>query len=195
MCRRRCCIGKIEKNLAGEDAWANGKIHVLERTPGCSCFREVTMISPIITGLPMSNYDHAGSGLVFHNDGALRIQVGGFTNAGHIQDSQLGGVGENPLSAANLTPRVEDVNFNGRTRYQPLTPSSARKVSGDVELHMAGLRNSFGLMFTVVHKRSADFVPVDERYYVDKLELLRKRIYANHSNRNRGRTNSSECRL
>ncbi len=205
---------KNRNYLTGKDAWTNGKIHVLERTPGCSCICELK-ISPIITGLPVSNYDHGVNGLVFDDNGALRIQVGGFTNAGQIQDSKLGGVDENPLSASSLIARVEDANFNGRIRYRPLTPSYARQVSGDVEVYMAGLRNSFGVNVhsnglvyatdngpsrgfgakSVNCKDSVDFLPADERHNVDKLVLLRRKMYAGHPNRNRGRTNPNECRF
>ncbi len=36
----------------------------------------------IITGLPVSDHDHAVNGLEFTDDGNLMIQVGGNTNAG-----------------------------------------------------------------------------------------------------------------
>lgn len=43
----------------------------------------------VISGLPVSNHDHAVNGLAFAHDGQLLIQVGGFTNAG-IPSAGLG---------------------------------------------------------------------------------------------------------
>ena len=206
---------KSRNYLTGPDAWANGKIHVLEPGASCNCICELTDISPIITGLPVSNYDHGVNGLVFDDDGALHIQVGGFTNAGQIKDSQLGGVDETPLSAASLIARVEDSNFRGRIRYRPMNPSFATQVDGMVDIFMAGLRNSFGVNIhsngrlyatdngpsegygakSVDCKNSVDFVTADERINVDKLILLQEGMYAGHPNRNRGRKHPNQCKF
>ena len=54
---------------------------------------------PLVTGLPVSNHDHAINQIQFDNNGDLLISVGSMTNAG-VLDAAHGGLPESPLSAA-----------------------------------------------------------------------------------------------
>ncbi|MEL7331649.1 MAG: malectin domain-containing carbohydrate-binding protein, partial [Cyanobacteria bacterium J06560_2] len=56
-------------------------------------------LTPLITGLPVSNHDHGVNGLEFDNDGNLYIAVGGNTNAGIVSEA-IGGIDESLFTAA-----------------------------------------------------------------------------------------------
>jgi N-acetylneuraminic acid mutarotase len=113
---------------------------------------------PLITGLPVSNHDHGINGLAFDNNGDLLISVGSATNAG-VMAANSGNLPESPLSAAVLKARLSKPGFNGAITYvetQTGLPNDDQR-SGesvdvapgvDVEVHAAGLRNAYGLVFT-----------------------------------------------
>lgn len=207
---------KQNQLITGPLAWANGQIHVLETNRGGLCLAE-TSDSPIITGLPVSNHDHGVNGMVFDDDGNLRIQVGGFTNGGHNEPKgqNLGGIDENPLSAASLIAYVSKGNlFDGKIKYSPTNPSTARQVGGkDVQVYMSGWRNSFGInihsnghVYATDNGPSAGFGDksmdcgkhepfTSEKDNLDKLGKVVKGMYGGHPNRNRGQTDPQQCRF
>lgn len=204
---------KVQSRLSGPFAWANGNIHVLKPNINGKCLDKIG--DPIITGLPVSNHDHGVNGLVFDDDGNLHIQVGGFTNAGHNHaDSRLGGIDENPLSAASLIAFVNKPNFDGKVTYSSNNPGNARQISGnDVQVFSSGWRNSFGInvhtngfLYATDNGASKGFgdmsvscstheeLPGNQNLF-DKLGKVIKGKYAGHPNRNRGRNDPQQCRF
>nr|MCU0527803.1 carbohydrate-binding protein [Elainella sp. Prado103] len=66
-------------------------------------------VTPVVTGLPVSNHDHGINGMVFDNNGNLLVAVGGNTNAG-IPTDKMGWLPESPLSGAILKVNLSDAN-------------------------------------------------------------------------------------
>ncbi len=200
--------------LSGPFAWANGQIHVLEQAGQGPCLKEAKN-SPIITGLPVSNYDHGVNGLVFDDDGNLHIQVGGSTNAGHNHaDSALGGIDESPLSGASLIAYVNKQPFDGRVQYSSSDPGTAKQTAGfDVQVFMSGWRNSFGInlhsnknLYATDNGASRPFGEMSitcnthgalpgSADLKDKLGKVKRDRYFGHPNRNRGRTDPKQCKF
>ncbi|MEB3358225.1 MAG: malectin domain-containing carbohydrate-binding protein, partial [Synechococcales bacterium] len=137
----------------------SGQVSVLEGP-------DFTTLTPLITGLPVSNHDHGINGLDFDNRGDLYIAVGGNTNAG-ITDDAIGGIPESPLSAAILKATITQPDFNGAVTYAiapedappvslPFPPETtqvfgdrANVVPGvDVSVYASGLRNPYDLFWT-----------------------------------------------
>jgi glucose/arabinose dehydrogenase len=166
----------------------------------------------IVTGLPVSNHDHAINGIVFDDNGDLLISVGSMTNAG-VQALNSGDLPESPLSAAVVKARLSKPGFNGTVTYVETgtgLPNDDQR-SGevvdvapgvDVAVHAAGLRNTYGLLYstqgrlyatdngpnigfgqasTGPHTMSTD--PYDD----DELDLVEWGNYYGSPNRNRGR--------
>lgn len=81
----------------------------------------------VISGLPVSDHDHAPNQLKFSNDGTLYMAVGGQTNAGspHIF---LGGLQESPLSGAVLKAKIKAPGFDGFIKYGFIPDSPAMSV-------------------------------------------------------------------
>jgi len=123
-------------------------------------------VTPLITGLPVSNHDHGINGMDFDAQGNLYIAVGGNTNAG-ISESALGGIPESPLSAAILKAEITKPNFNGAVTYtlpagfappSGLTfPAATSQVFGgvaniapgsDVSVFASGFRNPYDVVWT-----------------------------------------------
>ncbi|MEM8501875.1 MAG: malectin domain-containing carbohydrate-binding protein, partial [Cyanobacteria bacterium P01_D01_bin.1] len=73
-------------------------------------------LTPLITGLPVSNHDHGINGLEFDNDGNLYIAVGGNTNAGIVSEA-IGGIDEASFTAAVLKAEITKPDFNGNVEY------------------------------------------------------------------------------
>jgi len=138
----------------------NGQVSILEGP-------NFSTVTPLITGLPVSNHDHGINGLTFDNNGDLLIAVGGNTNAG-VADNNIGGLPESPLSGAILKANITDPNFNGTVEYE-LTPGETAPsgfdandqvygelvnvVSGvDVSVFASGQRNPFDIVWTTQDK-------------------------------------------
>jgi glucose/arabinose dehydrogenase len=139
----------------------SGQVSILEGP-------DFTTVTPLITGLPVSNHDHGVNGLQFDNNGDLYIAIGGNTNAG-ISNSNIGGLPESPFSAAILKATISDPNFNGNIEYSlpgnfvppagwnsSLDPADSQ-TWGDiatvnpgvgVSVYASGLRNPYDLVFT-----------------------------------------------
>lgn len=198
---------KAKGKLPGENGWKNGKIQSLVPSGGSECLR---LEKDVITGLPVSNHDHGINGMVFDQFAQLHIQVGGFTNAGHnTAGNKLGGLDENPLSAASVVANVTAPGFDGQIMYDSNDPATAQQIRGDVRVFSPGYRNSFGICW---HSRdvllatdngaslgfgdlstSCDTSSPLEQHMPDKLIRVAEGKYAGHPNRNRGRTDPRQC--
>ena len=135
-----------------------------------------SVVTEIITGLPVSGFDHGINGLQFDGEGSLLIAVGGNTNTG-VFDGVFGSdAPESPLTSAVLRARISDPNFNGNVVYEFINPNDPDllalanelntapdpnnqlfgefvqvvDVPGEVEVETfaVGLRNSYDLVYT-----------------------------------------------
>lgn len=146
-----------DKNLFGfEQGWPNGKIETIEFNPtvleGSSC---VSNQQDLVTGLPVSNHDHAVNKLQFLPSGQILVGIGGFTNGGpsvpgkkpvpgDAPDDKLGGVASNPLSAAIVSCPSNKKTAIKYDNY--VDPEKAKIISGnDCTVYASGFRNSFGM--------------------------------------------------
>ena len=137
----------------------SGQISILEGA-------DFSTVTPLVTGLPVSNHDHGVNSITFDNEGNLYVAVGGNTNAG-IPADKIGGIPESPFAAAILKAEITKPDFNGEIKYelpagfvppQGLTFDPAQsqvfgniaKVADgvDVSVYASGLRNSFDLVWT-----------------------------------------------
>lgn len=121
-------------------------------------------LNDIVTGLPVSGFDHGVNGLQFDNNGDLLIAVGGTTDFGFVDDTFRTTVPESPLSGAILRAEISKPDFNGNVTYEfvPGTyvppgadPSNQNNGSlvrvapgSDVSVYAAGFRNPYDLVFT-----------------------------------------------
>lgn len=146
-----------DKNLLNfEQGWTNGKVETIEFDPkqlnGGSC---TSNQQTLVSGLPVSNHDHAINKLQFLPNGKLLIGVGGFTNGGisvpgkkpvpgDAPDDKLGGVASNPLSAAIV---ICPANKKTDIKYSNYAdPEKAQVTSGnECSVYASGLRNTFGM--------------------------------------------------
>jgi glucose/arabinose dehydrogenase len=97
---------------------------------------------PVITGLPVSDHDHATNGLEFGDKGELYIQVGGNTNGGIPGGLTNGKQEENYFSAATLVAYMGNSTFDGTLLYD----DNGNPVGGNgVQVFAAGFRNPYGI--------------------------------------------------
>jgi len=189
-------------------AWDRGKVLLLE--PNAEC---LGVTKEVITGLPISNHDHATAGLSFDQRAILRFITGGQSNMGTNINSELsGGLAETPLSAAMIVADVHKPGFDGAVTYSQTTNETTADQTGgwDVRVYAAGIRSGFGaVQHTNGHLYATDNGP--NRFYGDasetctavkesgthgdKLLLVREGAYYGHANRNRARTDARQCRL
>lgn len=198
-----------EPPLEGDFPWANGKIHKLAPGHGGECLGVVG--EPVISGLPVSDHDHAVYGMLFDDDGNLLFQVGSATNAG-VPDSSVGAIDESPLSAACLIANVNSPTFNGTILYDSTNPVEANVTNGDVQVYAPGWRSSFeltlhsnGFIYATDNGANSEFgnrsldcsgrdAPVSPYQTDDRIGKVVRGKYAGHANRNRGRFDPAECR-
>ena len=93
----------------------SGQVSILEKVNG------TWELTPLVTGIGVSNHDHGVNGLAFDNNGDLYIAVGSNTNAG-IADLALGGIDESPFTAAILKAEITKSDFNGNIEYSLISP-------------------------------------------------------------------------
>ena len=165
-------------------------------------------IRDIITGLPVSDHDHAVNGLEFGDDGELYIVIGGNTNGGvpgPLSGSQL--QKESVLSSAALVAYLSDSRFNGSLTYD--APDNGNLNPGaSVEVFAAGLRNPFDIVLHSNKKLYATDNGPNLKYggmstsctegipdieQPDKLHLLVRGGYYGHANRKRGEVDPRQC--
>ncbi len=191
-----------------KNGWANGKVQVMKRNVGGFC---LGVVEDIVTGLPVSNYDHGVNGMIFDKRGNLYIAVGSTTNAGVSEPGDaLGGVADSPLSASIVIAYLSKPTFNGTVTYdQYENPSTARQISGDVQVYASGVRNTYDM---VMHSNgeiyatsnspnegfgavstSCDTKTNDTGSWSDQIIHVSRDSYHGHPNRNRGRFDKRQC--
>lgn len=169
-------------------------------------------IKPLITGLPVSNRDHAINGMTFDAAGNLLIAVGSATNAG-IPSLTMGTLPNSPLDAAILKAPISKPAFNGAITYVETATGKPNndQVYGDrvdvapgvdVSVFAAGMRNPFDIVWTTRGKlygtdngMNANFGAVatgpntqtNASNQPDKINYLVEGNYYGSPNRNRGR--------
>ena len=208
--------------LGHGEHWANGGTTPTEPSPYSGQISTLDGPNfddpiPLITGLPVSNHDHAINQIAFDNNGDLLISVGSMTNAG-VKHSNHGDIPESPLSAAILKAHTSRPDFNGEITYVETTSqveNDDQRVGNlvdvapgsDVEVWAAGLRNAFGLVYTTKSRTYAtdngpnsifgaastgsatqDPGPYDD----DEINLIEWGNYYGSPNRNRGRTDTRQ---
>jgi len=193
----------------GKTGWANGKVQLMKKDVGGFC---LGVVEDVVTGLPVSNYDHGVNGLTFDKKGNLLIAIGSSTNAGvSTHGDALGGVPDSPLSAAVVVARVSKDNFNGTVTYNQYdNPATAYQISGDVDVFSSGVRNTFDMVihssdkiYATSNSPNYGFGRVstsctedgEERRdgYSDQIVRLEEDSYHGHPNRNRGRFDKRQC--
>ncbi len=126
-----------------EAGWKNGKIHKVPVTPD----GPFGAITDLITGLPVSNHDHAVNAILFpagpDNAGKILIGIGGFTNGGISEPNDLlGGVPGSQLSGAYIECPKSGVDL---VYSNPGAPAQSAIISNKkCTVYAAGFRNSFG---------------------------------------------------
>lgn len=188
--------------------WANGKIQMMRRNVGGFC---LGVTKDVITGLPVSNYDHGVNSMTWDSQGNMYIAIGSATNAGVAEpDNAFGNVADSPLSAAIVIAYMSKPSFNGSVKYdQYRDPGTAKQISGDVEVFASGVRNTYDL---VVHSNgelyatsnsanegfgkvstSCDTETEDVGTWSDQIIHVSRDSYHGHPNRNRGRFDKRQC--
>lgn len=134
-------------------------------------------VTDIVTGLPVSGFDHGINGLQFDENGDLLIAVGGNTNTGVFDGIYGSQAPESPLTSAVLRARISEPTFNGNIQYEFIDPNDPEllalaasendpnpdpnnQVYGnfvqvvdnpgeiEVETFAVGLRNPYDIVFT-----------------------------------------------
>lgn len=170
-------------------------------------------LTPVITGLPVSNHDHSINGMDFDSEGNLYVSVGGNTNAG-VVDCFIGELPESPLSGAILKAEVLKPGFNGEVRYVDRSTGEesidqtfgddAEVVPGvDISVFAPGFRNAYDLVFMQDGRLFAVDNGPNKAYgaastganttgpgpiHKDEIMYVQEGNYYGHPNRNRGLT-------
>jgi len=166
----------------------------------------------VISGLPVSGHNHGTNDLEFGPDGRLYIAQGGMTSSGapsEPDDSRWLGWDETPLSGAILAADVTDPDFDGALVYDTDDATSETNLlSGDVEVFSPGHRNTFDIEFHSnghlysVDNGSSEPVPASLDCDTlgpppdndpDQLNVVTEGNYYGHANRNRGRSDPTQC--
>jgi len=82
-----------------------------------------SIATPVVTGLPVSGFDHGINGLNFDGEGNLLINVGGNTNLGTFDGVFGSDAPESPVASAILKAPVSDPNFNGNIQFEFVDPN------------------------------------------------------------------------
>jgi glucose/arabinose dehydrogenase len=158
-------------------------------------------VETIISGLPVSDYDHGLNAIEFGDNGELYFSIGASTNGGipgELSSSQK--LQENFLSAGINVAYLSHPDFDGFIRWT--STDDGNMVAKGIEPYGMGLRNSYGM---VLHSNGnlyatdngpnegygkmstgcgpADMIPDQER--PDKLIHVQKGHYYGHPNRKR----------
>ncbi len=193
----------------GEASAYSGEVVVLEGP-------DFTEVKPVVTGLPVSNHDHAVNGLEFDENGDLLILTGSNTNAGVIADP-IGDLPESPFSAAILKADLKP-GFQGVIDYQEIATGEINndqvfgdivevKQPVDVSVFASGIRNGLDLVYTTqgniyatdngpngafgVESTGPD-TQADGVTAPDELNLIVEGEYYGSPNRNRGLTDTRQ---
>jgi glucose/arabinose dehydrogenase len=125
--------------LSSSGASINGKI---KRASGPNLETVVTVIS----GLPVSDYDHGLNAIVFGDNGELYFTVGSNTNGGVPGEmSKSRTLKENFLSGAINVAYLSHPDFDGDIKWS--APDDGNMIAKGIDIFAAGLRNPFGMEF------------------------------------------------
>ncbi len=117
--------------------WNNGKVQSVTLNGPMACFNE--RITDVVTGLPVSNHDHAVNALNFLPDGRLIIHVGGATNGGiSVPTDNLGGIPPSYFAGALVTCPLS----GARITYRNLSDPTSAATGDGCEIYASGFRNS-----------------------------------------------------
>ena len=97
-----------------------------------------SVLTPVVTGLPVSGFDHGINGLQFDGEGNLLINVGGNTNTGVFDNVFGSDAPESPLTSAILRARISDPNFNGNIQYEFIDPNDPELIELAQDLGFLG---------------------------------------------------------
>lgn len=179
--------------FSSSGASINGKVSMVTTT--ASSF---TNLVDIITGLPVSDHDHAVNSIVFGNNGELYISVGGNTNGGRPGKLSTSGLQkEGYLSASIVRANLRDPNFNGTIVYT--ADDDGDMIANGIEVFANGIRNAFGLtLHSNGNLYATDNGPnvqygnmltgcgpaefIGDRTDMDKLLLVKQGAYYGHPN-------------
>ena len=173
-----------------------------------------SIMTPVVTGLPVSGFDHGVNGIQFDGVGNLLASIGGNTNTG-VFDGVFGSdAPESPLTSAVLRAAVSDPNFNGDVVYEFIDPNDPeiQELADDLgmspdpnnqqfgefvqvvdnpgqvepDTFAVGLRNSYDLVFTTRGQLFAtDNGP--NGIAMDELNLVSEGDFLGHPSIPRGR--------
>lgn len=186
-----------KRGLSVQSSWNNGEIITFRKLPnGC-----VQKSGTVISGIPVSAFDHAVNKLIFDDDGVLYFSVGSNTNAG-IPSQLTQDLEDSRLSGAILRAPVMDPNFKGKIVWaNAQRPGTAVKTGGSTTVHATGVRNSYGLLYHTDGRMYATDNGGNQAYgprstgcnsqgqsshEVDKLLLVQKGGFYGSANRARG---------
>ena len=173
--------------------------------------------TPLITGLPTSNHDHAVNGMQFDNNGDLLIAIGGNTNAG-VAAPLIGDIAESPFTAAIVKAELSKPGFNGTVTYVDTVGGSPNddQVFGesvdvapgvDVSVQASGLRNAYDIVYTLDGRlfstsngpnwgygpeSTGPTTQAGELTEADRLDFIEYSNYYGAANRSRGRYDSRQ---
>lgn len=134
-----------KKRLPRKTGWRNGEVWTF--VPSSESSDCVKPRSKIVSGLPVSNYDHGVNKIAFDDYGNMYVSVGSNTNGG-VPSKEFGGLMDTVLSGAILTFPIAKSGFNGHIKYdRDDDMSKAKVIAGDVSTFAVGTRNCFGLAY------------------------------------------------
>lgn len=178
----------------------NGKMSVVSGA-------NLDTIEDIVTGLPVSDHDHAPNGIHFGDNGEMYMMIGGNTNAG--VPGGLSGCGEqkeNFFSGACLKFDLKRSDFDGFIEYDAVSGNVTKGVG--VEVFAPGFRNpwdvvlhSNGYLYSTDNGPNKDYgkksVDCDnfglDPDFPDELNVLLEDEYYGHANRKRGEDDHRQC--
>ena len=155
-------------------------------------------LTTVISGLPVSDLDHALNAMVFGDNGELYFNSGSHTNGGikgKSSKSQL--LKENFLSAAVNVAYLSHPDFNGNIKWSALDDGDL--IATGIDNYAVGLRNPYGLlMHSNLNLYATDNGPnygygkmmtgcgpndfIEDQKRNDELNLLKKGSYHGHPN-------------
>jgi len=137
-----------DKRLPAAAGWRNGAVEAYTAVPPRAGGVCLVKAATVVSGLPVSDHDHAVNGIAFDARGDLFIQVGGMSNVG-VPSAPFESLHESVLSAATLKAETsKGAAFDGAITYTPSDDAAAAvQVGGkDVSVWASGLRNSLSVL-------------------------------------------------
>ncbi len=103
-------------------------------------------VADVVTGLPVSNHDHAVQAIQFLPGGRMIISIGGFTNGGiSLPNDLLGGFGSNPLAGALIECPTSGTNIEYTPENPDPTGVQIKNPNSTCTIYAPGFRNSYGM--------------------------------------------------